>query len=195
MPKLAVCGGVYANPSALSAMCEDAVQRGCERILCLGDLVGFGAECDAVWPLLLEYGITCIAGNYDIAIGRGDTDCGCGYRDPRDNEFAQVVYDYTRGHTNPEFAAFMRAPPLEHRERARARQALEEAGIEVGEERQVILRSMKVVGQPRSWGRFARRLTDAGVAIEFHYLATNTRIVVGVDDYQRAIAAIQVLGG
>jgi hypothetical protein len=78
---------------------------------------------------------------------------------------------------------------------ARARQALEEAGIEVGEERQVILRSMKVVDQPGSWGRFARRLTDAGVAIEFHYLATNTRIVVGVDDYQRAIAAIQVLGG
>jgi diadenosine tetraphosphatase ApaH/serine/threonine PP2A family protein phosphatase len=117
MPKLAVCGGVYANPFALSAMREDAAQRGCERIFCLGDLGGFGAECDAVWPLLLEYGITCIAGNYDIAIGRGDTDCGCGYRDSRDNEFAQVVYDYTRGHTNPEFAAWMRALPLEHRER------------------------------------------------------------------------------
>jgi hypothetical protein len=78
---------------------------------------------------------------------------------------------------------------------ARARQALEEAGLDVGEEREVLIRNMKVVDQPGAWGRFARRLTDAGVTIEFHYLATDTRIVVGVDDYERAISALQVLGG
>jgi hypothetical protein len=54
---------------------------------------------------------------------------------------------------------------------------------------------MQVVDQPGSWGRFARRLTDAEVAIEYHYLATNTRIVLAVDDYERAVSAIQVLGG
>jgi diadenosine tetraphosphatase ApaH/serine/threonine PP2A family protein phosphatase/pyruvate-formate lyase-activating enzyme len=117
MPRFAVCGGVYANPYALSAMREDAARNGCERIFCLGDLGGFGAECNAVWPLLLEPWITCIAGNYDIAIARGDADCGCGYRDPRDNEFAQVMYDYTREHTDPEFAAWMGSLPVEHRER------------------------------------------------------------------------------
>jgi predicted phosphodiesterase/uncharacterized Fe-S cluster-containing radical SAM superfamily protein len=116
MTRLAVCGGVYANPWALEAFVADARERGAERLLCLGDLGGFGAACDAVWPLLLEHGIECVAGNYDIAIGRGDRDCGCGYTDERDNHFAQVMYDYTRAHTSPEFAAWMHGLPAERRE-------------------------------------------------------------------------------
>jgi pyruvate-formate lyase-activating enzyme/predicted phosphodiesterase len=97
-------------------MLADARGRGCERIFCLGDLGGFGAECDAIWPLLLEHGVECIAGNYDVAIGRGDPDCGCGYADDRDNHYAQLIYDYTLEATSPEFAAWMRELPLEHRE-------------------------------------------------------------------------------
>lgn len=117
MTRIALCGGTYSNPYALRAFVEDARARGAERLWCLGDLGGFGAEPDAIWPLLTGNGVECIAGNYDVAIGRGDTDCGCGYRDPRDNEFAQVMYDFTREHTSPEFAAWMRGLPTEHRER------------------------------------------------------------------------------
>lgn len=73
-------------------MLPGAHERECAELFCLGDLGGFGADCDAVWPLLTEHGVTCIAGNYDIAIGRGDEDCGCGYADERDNRFAQVIY-------------------------------------------------------------------------------------------------------
>ena len=112
-----MCGGVYANPYALAAMLDDARARACERVLCLGDLGGFGAECDAVWPLLVDGGVECIAGNYDVAIGRGDEDCGCGYADERDNHFAQLLYDYTRDHTSAAFAAWMRDLPSERRER------------------------------------------------------------------------------
>jgi diadenosine tetraphosphatase ApaH/serine/threonine PP2A family protein phosphatase len=97
-------------------MLSDARVRGCERIFCLGDLGGFGAECDAIWPLLADHGVECIAGNYDIAIGRGDPDCGCGYSDPRDNEFAQLIYDYTLAHTSAGFAEWMRGLPGELRE-------------------------------------------------------------------------------
>ncbi len=114
--RIAVFGGPYSNPHALRALLDDARRRGCERIFCLGDLGGFGAEPDALWPLLEGEGVECIAGNYDIAIGRGDEDCGCGYRDPRDNEFAQLIYDYTKEHTSPEFAAWMSRLPGEHRE-------------------------------------------------------------------------------
>jgi pyruvate-formate lyase-activating enzyme/diadenosine tetraphosphatase ApaH/serine/threonine PP2A family protein phosphatase len=116
MTRLAVCGGVYANPWALEAWIADAGARGADRLLCLGDLGGFGATCDVVWPLLVEYVVECIAGNYDVAIGRGDPDCGCGYADERDNHFAQLMYDYTRAHTSAEFAAWMRELPGELRE-------------------------------------------------------------------------------
>ncbi len=116
MIRIAVCGGPYANPHALQAWLADARARGAQRLFCLGDLGGFGTECDAVWPLLREAGVECIAGNYDVAIGRGDEDCGCGYSDERDNHFAQLMYDYTREHTSPEFAAWMRTLPGELRE-------------------------------------------------------------------------------
>jgi len=98
-------------------MIVDARARGCERIFSLGDLGGFGAECDAIRPLLEEHGVECIAGNYDVAIGRGDPDCGCGYADERDNRFAQIMYDHTRAATSADFAAWMRALPGERRER------------------------------------------------------------------------------
>jgi pyruvate-formate lyase-activating enzyme/predicted phosphodiesterase len=114
--RIAVCGGVYANPYALRAMLESARERGCERVVCLGDLGGFGPECNAVWPLLVEHGVECIAGNYDVAIGRGDEDCGCGYSDDRDNHYAQLMYDYTRANTSAAFAGWMRELPLALRE-------------------------------------------------------------------------------
>jgi diadenosine tetraphosphatase ApaH/serine/threonine PP2A family protein phosphatase len=117
VPKIAVCGGPYANPHALAAMLEDARARGCERIFCLGDLGGFGADCDGVWPLLQDHEVECIAGNYDIAVGRADPDCGCGYSDPRDNRYAQMMYDYTLAHTSRRFAAWMSDLPGERRER------------------------------------------------------------------------------
>ncbi|MEO9220367.1 MAG: radical SAM protein [Mycobacteriaceae bacterium] len=105
--RIAVCGGPYANPYALRAFLDDARERGCQRLFCLGDLGGFGAEMDALRPLLVEAGVECIAGNYDVALARGDTDCGCGYRDPRDNAFAQMIYDHTRTRTSPAFTAWM----------------------------------------------------------------------------------------
>jgi predicted phosphodiesterase/uncharacterized Fe-S cluster-containing radical SAM superfamily protein len=116
VPKIAACGGPYANPRALAAMLDDAHARGCERIFCLGDMGGFGADCDAIWPLLLEHGVECIAGNYDIAIARADPDCGCGYSDERDNHFAQLMYDHTLAHTGRHFAAWMAELPAELRE-------------------------------------------------------------------------------
>jgi predicted phosphodiesterase len=116
VPRIAVCGGPYANPYALGAMLRDARKRGCERIFCLGDLGGFGAECYAIWPLLREHGVECVAGNYDLALARGDEDCGCGYSDSRDNHYAQLMYDYTRAHTSAELAASMGELPGELRE-------------------------------------------------------------------------------
>ncbi|WND39758.1 radical SAM protein [Streptomyces sp. BB1-1-1] len=114
--RIAVCGGPYGNPYALQAFVDDARARGCERLFCLGDLGGFGAEVDALWPILSDNGVECVAGNYDVAIARGDTDCGCGYRDPKDNEYAQLVYDHTLATTSRDFAAWMGTLPTEHRE-------------------------------------------------------------------------------
>jgi diadenosine tetraphosphatase ApaH/serine/threonine PP2A family protein phosphatase len=67
-------------------------------------------------PLLIDNGVECIAGNYELAIGRGDPDCGCGYADDEDNAYAAIAYAYTLRHTSAEFAAWMRTLPTERRE-------------------------------------------------------------------------------
>ncbi|MEU7314209.1 radical SAM protein [Streptomyces sp. NPDC007083] len=114
--RIAVCGGPYGNPYALQAFVDDARARGAERLFCLGDLGGFGADVDALWPILTDNTVECVAGNYDVAVARGDTDCGCGYRDPKDNEYAQLIYDHTLANTHRDFAAWMGTLPTERRE-------------------------------------------------------------------------------
>ena len=114
--RIAVCGGVYSNPWALRAFIDDARRHGAEALYCLGDLGGYGAEPDAIWPLLTEADVTCVAGNYDVAIAAGAPDCGCGYRDPRDNHYAEIMYAYTRRHTGEPFARWMGELPTERRE-------------------------------------------------------------------------------
>ncbi len=114
--RIAVCGGPYGNPYALRAFVADARGRGAERLYCLGDLGGFGAEVDALWPVLVDNDVECIAGNYDVAIARADPDCGCGYRDARDNAYAQLVYDHTLRTTSRAFATWMAKLPTQRRE-------------------------------------------------------------------------------
>ena len=98
MTRIAVCGGVYINPYALRAFVEDARAGGAEQLYCLGDLGGYFAEPDAIWPLLVDNEIIVVAGNYGVAIGRGDTGCGCGYASSGfgSDLSAYSLRDYTR---------------------------------------------------------------------------------------------------
>ncbi len=113
--RVAIFGGVYNNALSLQAVIDDALQRGATELYCLGDMGGFGPHPNSVFPPLLENGVKVVQGNYDHSIGHGLDDCACGYTDPRDNEFAQISYDYTRAHTAPEHCAWMRALPAELR--------------------------------------------------------------------------------
>ncbi|MFQ6000483.1 MAG: ACT domain-containing protein [Anaerolineae bacterium] len=69
-----------------------------------------------------------------------------------------------------------------------ARRALEEVGIEVGDEREVLV--LEIEDRPGALGEVSRRIANAGVNIELVYLATNTRLVIGADDLDKARAAL-----
>jgi len=105
--RIAVMGGIYNNHLALETAIAEARVRGAEAILCLGDLGGFGPHPDRVFPLLREHGVLVMQGNYDVSVGGGLEDCGCGYTDPRDNRFAQISYDYTLENTSGENRRWM----------------------------------------------------------------------------------------
>lgn len=71
---------------------------------------------------------------------------------------------------------------------AAARRALEEIGIEVGDEREVLV--LEIEDRPGALGEVSRRIANAGVNIDLCYLATNTRLVIGADDLDKARAAV-----
>jgi len=70
MARYGVLGDIHGNREALEAAlaCLDA--RDVDRIVCVGDLVGYNADGDACVALLRARGATSIAGNHDL-IGTG----------------------------------------------------------------------------------------------------------------------------
>ncbi len=69
---------------------------------------------------------------------------------------------------------------------AAARRELQQAGLEVRGERQVLV--LEVEDRPGVIGDVTRRIAKAGVNVDLIYLATNTRLVIGADDLDKARA-------
>jgi hypothetical protein len=69
-----------------------------------------------------------------------------------------------------------------------ARAAVEAAGLAVANDREVLV--VDVHDQPGTLGSYARKLADGGVNIDLFYVATRTRLVFGVDDMEKATAAL-----
>ena len=66
--RLALISDIHANLPALQAALNDIAVAGADRIVCLGDIVGYNsqpAECVAV---LWRADALCVAGNHDLAV-------------------------------------------------------------------------------------------------------------------------------
>ncbi len=113
--RLALFGGVYANPPALLAVLGDIAERGIARTCCLGDLGGFGPDPEECITLLRERGVPTVQGNVDHSIGHRLADCACGYTDAEDQRFAQLSYDFTDAQVSEASRQWLRGLPAEAR--------------------------------------------------------------------------------
>ena len=64
---IAIVSDIHGNIEALDAVCADIAKKGCERILCLGDVVGYGPDPKACLDRAMEFDFT-IMGNHDHAV-------------------------------------------------------------------------------------------------------------------------------
>lgn len=71
----------------------------------------------------------------------------------------------------------------------KAKRALQANGLDVTGELEVLV--MPVEDRPAVLGNIARRLAGADVNVRLAYLATSTRLVLGVDDLEKARATLQ----
>ncbi len=122
--RLALFGGVYANPWALEALLTDLAARGLERAWCLGDLGGFGPDPETCIARLRERGVPVVQGNVDHSLGHRLADCACGYTDPDDQRFAQASYDASDARVSAPSRAWLAALPREARFRFADRRVL-----------------------------------------------------------------------
>jgi putative phosphoesterase len=110
---LAVITDIHGNLPALEAALARIDELGIERVVCGGDLVGYGPHPNEVVALIAEREIPTIYGNYDYAIARDLEDCGCAYITPHDRELGQQSVDWTLEHTDRQSKDWMRDLPFD----------------------------------------------------------------------------------
>ena len=70
--KLGVISDIHGDPEALALTLGHLAALGAQRVVCAGDLVGYGPDPDRVVALLAERGVESVRGNHDRwALQRG----------------------------------------------------------------------------------------------------------------------------
>jgi diadenosine tetraphosphatase ApaH/serine/threonine PP2A family protein phosphatase len=103
---LALFADIHANRQAFTSCLDFARAHGAERIICLGDYVGYGA--DPEWTVetvmgLVEKGALAVRGNHDSAIGIPSETM---------NAEAQAAIEWTRGRLSAPQRRFLSELPL-----------------------------------------------------------------------------------
>ena len=66
--KIAVISDIHGNMEALREVFADIEKSGVDTVICLGDLVGYGPEPEAVVQQIMSRGIATIMGNHELAV-------------------------------------------------------------------------------------------------------------------------------
>lgn len=74
--KYAILSDVHAFPPALEKTLEDAVRCEAEKILCLGDVVGYGPDAERTIEIVRERVDVTLMGNHDAAVSAVITGAG-----------------------------------------------------------------------------------------------------------------------
>ena len=109
--KIAVFSDVHSNFEALKAVLEDIKLYNPDKILCLGDLVGYGASPNEVVELIREESIATVMGNYDEAVGFRKMVCGCDYKTEEEAMLGGISLSWTSENIKEENREFLKNLP------------------------------------------------------------------------------------
>ncbi len=108
--RLAILSDIHGNLEALEAVLADAKIRGYDRLLCLGDVVGYGADPEACVQRIRQvvwraFGVDAVVkGNHDDATANGVDDDF--------NPAAKEAVRWTREHISDETFAWLTKLPM-----------------------------------------------------------------------------------
>jgi diadenosine tetraphosphatase ApaH/serine/threonine PP2A family protein phosphatase len=90
--KIAIISDLHANREALEAVLAHLATQSVQRLFCLGDVVGYGAEPEFCVDLVRGHAEVCLLGNHDEALFGGASDF---------NTHARKAIEYTRSRMQP----------------------------------------------------------------------------------------------
>ncbi len=103
--RYAIFGDIHANLEALNSVLDYAKKQGAEKFLCLGDIVGYGANPQECCDMVRTMKIPVVAGNHDWAV------CGKLSIEFFNTYAKQAVY-WTRDNLSEENMQFLKDLPL-----------------------------------------------------------------------------------
>ena len=93
--KFLIISDSHGNFHGLEAVLRQGAARGCEKSVCRGDIVGYGAHPNECCELLREQNAICLSGNHDAAVlGK--------INDQWFNTVAQTAVRWTRAQLSPQ---------------------------------------------------------------------------------------------
>lgn len=66
--KTAIISDIHANAVALREVLKSIEKAGIDHIVCLGDIIGYGPEPEAVMEIIIDRNIPTVIGNHELAI-------------------------------------------------------------------------------------------------------------------------------
>lgn len=108
--KIGILGDIHANIEALDAVLSAFQRGGVDRVLAVGDLVGYGADPSPVLQRIRGDGIVSVLGNHDAAVV--DIHVDLAYF----NVYARAAALWTRKVLTEDELNYLRSLPLIHRE-------------------------------------------------------------------------------
>lgn len=103
--RYALLGDIHGNTEALETVLAAVRSEKVDKIVCLGDIVGYGAEPAKCLEIIMDLKCDVIAGNHDwAAVGKLSIDCF--------NAYAKAAALWTRDQLSPTHCEFLANLPL-----------------------------------------------------------------------------------
>ena len=106
--KIAVFSDIHSNLPALQAVLQDIENHQPDKMICLGDLVGYAPFPNEVVSIIQSLNIPVIMGNYDQGVGNDLDDCGCAYKTDEERRLGTISIEWTKKMTISENKIYLR---------------------------------------------------------------------------------------
>ncbi|MBE9112836.1 metallophosphoesterase family protein [Nodosilinea sp. LEGE 07298] len=110
--KLAVISCIHGNYEALNAVLSDIDAHKADQIYCLGDLVGYGPQPNAVVELVRSLDIPTCQGCWDEDIVEGLNACDCSYPSQLAEKRGHLAHEWTNQAIHPEVREYLASLPM-----------------------------------------------------------------------------------